>query len=85
LGNGHAVVRHIAVDEACRQRGIGRAMIEHAREAHGPRSLTAETDQDAVGFYERCGFSSQAVGTPHPPDRYPSAERFVCTLGPPPT
>lgn len=70
-----AVVRHIVVDASYRQQGIGREMVEHVRQAFGERSLTAETDQEAVGFYERCGFTVQSLGL-----RYPGVERFLCTL-----
>lgn len=85
LGDGRAIVRHIAVDAKCRRQGVGRAMIEHARTTYGTRSLVAETDREAVGFYERCGFAIRSLGEVHLTDRFPSAERFHCTLGQPPT
>ena len=46
----------IAVDAACRKRGLGRAMIHAVIKRHGLRVLVAETDDDAVGFYQNCGF-----------------------------
>lgn len=64
LGDGRAIVRHIAVDAKCRRQGVGR---------------------EAVGFYERCGFAMRSLGEVHLTDRFPSAERFHCTLGQPPT
>lgn len=85
LGDGRAVVCHIAVDAMWRRQGVGRAMVEHARTTYGMRSLVAETDREAVGFYERCGFAIRSLGELHPTDRFPSAERFRCTLGQPPT
>ena len=39
------------------------------------KQLTAETDADAVGFYQRCGFEVESLG-----ELYPGAERFRCTL-----
>jgi hypothetical protein len=66
------------VDAGRRHEGIGREMVEHARPAYGKRSLTAETDHEAVGFYERCGFAIQSLG-----ELYPGVERFQCTLGEP--
>ena len=49
----------IAVDAACRKHGRGRAMINAVIKRHGLRVLVAETDDDAVGFYQNCGFCVQ--------------------------
>lgn len=47
----------IAVDAAQRRRGIGAWMIRRLAERHDCAAITAETDGDAVGFYQRCGFA----------------------------
>ena len=35
--------------------------------------LIAETDQEAVGFYRKCGFKVESLG-----ELYPGVERFRC-------
>jgi uncharacterized protein with HEPN domain/GNAT superfamily N-acetyltransferase len=59
--NGEAVViHHIAVAEAYQRKGVGRFIIESLlKEYQLPIEL--ETDDDAVGFYRRCGFETTAL------------------------
>lgn len=47
----------IAVDMSARHQGIGSYMIGKLADNYKPISLNAETDDDAVGFYRRNGFS----------------------------
>ena len=56
---GPAEIKGIAVDSNFRKRGIGGALIRRVCETLCVAELTAETDDDAVGFYERCGFVSE--------------------------
>lgn len=46
----------IAVSADLHRRGVGRALIQHAAEKLHLARMTAETDDDAVGFYQACGF-----------------------------
>lgn len=71
-----AAVQHIAVVPEARRSGVGRTMLRWLREVDGLRALRAETDDDAVGFYRRCGFSAERVTHP----RFPAARRWACTL-----
>ena len=71
-----AIVQHIAVVPEARRSGVGRTMLRWLREVEGLRSLRAETDEDAVGFYRRRGFSAERVTHP----RLPEARRWACTL-----
>lgn len=48
----------IAVRENTRRSGVGRALILHAAQLYP--TLTAETDEDSVGFYRACGFECEA-------------------------
>jgi len=48
-------ITNIAVAEHARNRGIGRAMITVLREKHR-EMIEAETDDDAIDFYRKCGF-----------------------------
>ena len=46
----------IAVDPGHRRKGFGKTMLMDALRRSGRRPLTAETDEDALGFYKACGF-----------------------------
>ena len=46
----------IAVDPDHRRKGFGKTMLMDALRRSGRRPLTAETDEDALGFYKACGF-----------------------------
>lgn len=46
----------IAVVPAHRRQGYGRLMLTDALRRSGRRPLTAETDDDSIGFYKACGF-----------------------------
>ncbi|HZQ38879.1 MAG TPA: GNAT family N-acetyltransferase [Dehalococcoidia bacterium] len=72
-GSRHAVIRHIAVLPAHQRHGVGRAMIAFVQRQYAFMSLEAETDADAVSFYERCGFAITSLG-----ERFPGIERFRC-------
>jgi GNAT superfamily N-acetyltransferase len=50
-------IRSIAVAPAWRNRGLGRTLIDALAERAGAKRVVAETDDDAVGFYRRCGFA----------------------------
>jgi ribosomal protein S18 acetylase RimI-like enzyme len=76
LGACHeGIVRHLAVLPTDRRAGLGRAMIAAVRDRFGSEVLRAETDDDAVGFYQRCGFKVRSLG-----ERYPGMGRFVCEM-----
>ena len=57
LGDGTIGIRSIAVVPKLRSRGLARALIEALAERMSAERVVAETDDDAVGFYLRCGFS----------------------------
>lgn len=54
----------IAVHPDFRKQGIGRKMIFHALQHFS--HLTAETDDDSVGFYRRCGFDCASFKRVYP-------------------
>lgn len=72
---GEGVLRHIAVKPHLRGQGVGHAMIKHVMQIHNLVRLEAETDRDAVGFYQRVGFAVTSLG-----EKYPGVERFLCVL-----
>ena len=57
-----AVIRAIATGSAFRHMGVGRFLVEQVMGAFHPSTLIAETDDDAVGFYQRCGFAVERCG-----------------------
>ena len=57
LGGGTIGIRSIAVAPRWRDRGLGRMLLDAIAERLGADRLVAETDDDAVGFYRRCGFT----------------------------
>lgn len=46
----------IAVAPEFRRKGFGKTMLLDALRRSGRRPLTAETDEDALAFYKKCGF-----------------------------
>jgi ribosomal protein S18 acetylase RimI-like enzyme len=68
-----ATIRSLSVDASHRGRGVGRSMVEAALQRTPVPWFDAETDTDAVGFYERLGFTVVSLG-----ERYPGVERFRC-------
>jgi ribosomal protein S18 acetylase RimI-like enzyme len=72
-GQGDGTIHHIAVVPEIRLQGVGRRMIHLAESRHSLSVVEAETDGDAVGFYEACGFRIQSLG-----EQYPGVERFRC-------
>jgi len=52
-------INKISVDESSRGRGIGSAMVRELWRRYG-KVIEAETDDDAVGFYRRIGFTASA-------------------------
>ena len=70
----NATVLDIAVDEACRKQGIGSALLSFVFDKFNISELTAETDDDAVGFYQKLGFSIAETKTVF------DTKRYVCTI-----
>jgi GNAT superfamily N-acetyltransferase len=58
---GDIVVRSVAVLPARRRQGVGRELVNALVDVATARRLVAETDEDAVGFYRRCGFAVEEV------------------------
>jgi ribosomal protein S18 acetylase RimI-like enzyme len=50
-------INSIAVAPDRRNRGLASALIDALAERMGAERVVAETDDDAVGFYRRCGFT----------------------------
>lgn len=65
-----------AVKKDLQKKGTGRKLINFCVGAFKSDSIIAETDDDAVGFYRKIGFSVKALG-----DKYDAGiNRYLCTL-----
>lgn len=67
----------IAVSENCRHNGIGRYMIQQVMDLAQLEVLSAQTDDDAVGFYRRCGFTVETEIKEYPDG---VVNRYNCEL-----
>ncbi len=63
----------IAVNKDYRRQGIASKLIDYVIEKLNIKILFAETDDDAVGFYEKYGFKTEAV-------KNKKYIRYKCTL-----
>lgn len=62
IDNGGAEIEGIAVLAGSRGSGIGKYMFQEAMEREKLTWITAETDEDAVDFYRKCGFQVTELG-----------------------
>ena len=72
--NSTAEILDIAVKPEYRKHGIGRKLIDLILNQFPVDIIIAETDNDAVGFYEKCGF------TVAPAEKIDDTERYLCKL-----
>jgi len=72
LGSDTIGIRSIAVAPLWRHRGLGRTLLDALAECLGAKRIVAETDDDGVGFYGRCGFTVEDA-----PERFGRA-RYWC-------
>ena len=77
LSGNSAEILGIAVSDRARRRGIGKQLILHVMESENLESLRAQTDEDSIGFYRRCGFSENRTIIEYPDG---SAVRYHCIL-----
>ena len=72
--NGTAEILDISVKPECRKHGIGRGLIDFIFTQFPIDTITAETDDEAIGFYKRCGFTITSVG------EVCDTKRYFCQL-----
>ena len=72
-----AEIQGIAVKESLRKKGIGKDMVYQVIEAETLKKITAQTDDDAIGFYRSSGFEAERVVIEYPDG---SAVRYNCVL-----
>ncbi|MBA2175190.1 GNAT family N-acetyltransferase [Halobacillus locisalis] len=66
-------IKHIALLPSERGKGYGRKMIKAVMMENPAAGIVAETDREAIQFYEKCGFEVTSLG-----EKYPGVERFKC-------
>ena len=67
----------IAVSEKLRRRGTGRHLIEYVMRSEGLERINAQTDDDSIGFYRKCGFAEERIVVDYPDG---SVVRYNCVL-----
>jgi GrpB-like predicted nucleotidyltransferase (UPF0157 family)/GNAT superfamily N-acetyltransferase len=75
-GGGMVVLLHVATAPHVRRKGVGRRLLAEVRRTAPPElPVVAETDHDAVHFYEAIGFTASSLG-----EKYAGVERFRVEL-----
>jgi len=69
----NCIIKHLAVLPTQREMNAATKMIDFITEKHSLTQISAETDGEAVGFYEKYGFEITSLG-----EKYPGVERFQC-------
>ena len=67
----------IAVRKDQRKGGLGRDMVYQVMETEHLKRITAQTDDDAIGFYRSSGFEAERVVIEYPDG---TAVRYNCVL-----
>lgn len=75
--NQDAEIIGLSVAKDLRNKGIGRSLIKYVMD-HGTFGfIKAQTDDDAIGFYRKCGFTEEMVEEEYPDGR---TIRYNCIL-----
>ena len=67
----------IAVSVDARRKGIGKQLIRRVMELDDLECVKAQTDDDSIGFYRKCGFSEEKIVIEYPDGQ---AVRYNCVL-----
>lgn len=70
-----AKINDIAVNDEFRSNGIGSKLVKYIVDTFNVNVVSAETDDDAVGFYRKIGFDAHEIKTEY------ECKRYVCKLG----
>ncbi|MBQ6479996.1 MAG: GNAT family N-acetyltransferase, partial [Anaerolineaceae bacterium] len=61
LSEAAAEIIGIAVSDNARRKGIGKQLIQWVMKSDNLESVKAQTDDDSIGFYRKCGFSEERI------------------------
>ena len=67
----------IAVSNKYRHQGIGRQLIQSVMDSENLKSVKAQTDDDSIGFYRKCGFTEEKIIMEYPNG---ATVRYNCVL-----
>lgn len=67
----------ITVSEKLRRHGIGKHMIQYVMKFEDLERINAQTDNDSIGFYRKCGFTEERIVVDYPDG---SVVRYNCVL-----
>ena len=67
----------IAVSDNARHKGIGKELIQRVMETEHLERIKAQTDEDSIGFYRKCGFSEERIVKEYPDG---AVVRYNCAL-----
>ena len=77
LSEDTAEIIGIAVSDNARRKGIGKQLIQCVMKSENLESVKAQTDDDSIGFYRKCGFSDERIVVEYPDG---AAVRYNCVL-----
>ncbi len=77
LSEATAEIIGIAVSDNARRKGIGKQLIQRVMKSENLESVKAQTDDDSIGFYRKCGFSEERIVIEYPDG---SVVRYNCVL-----
>lgn len=60
ISQASATIQHISVLHKYQSNGIGKQLVHYVMKHFSPKTTSAETDADAVGFYRAMGFECSA-------------------------
>ena len=61
LSEAAAEIIGIAVSDNARRKGIGKQLIQRVMKSENLESVKAQTDDDSIGFYRKCGFTEEKL------------------------
>jgi N-acetylglutamate synthase-like GNAT family acetyltransferase len=73
LDNGNGIINHIAVSSKYRLKNVGQQLTSYAVKQFSLKNIMAETDDDSIGFYQRCGFVCE-------PFQGKFGKRYICKM-----
>ena len=77
ISDSAAEIIGIAVSEKKRRQGTGRYLVRYVMKSEGLERINAQTDDDSIGFYRKCGFTEERIVVDYPDG---SAVRYNCVL-----
>ncbi len=75
LINDEFEILNIATNPSVRSKGVASKLISFAIKVLKCSIVKAETDDDAIGFYQKYGFQIVSLG-----EKYPGTIRYLCAL-----